>query len=408
MRAEIVTTGTELLLGEIVNTNATYIARQLRDVGVDLYHITMVGDNELRIASDLEIALSRADVVITSGGLGPTVDDVTREAVARATGRPLELRPELLAQIESRFRRFGRRMKENNRRQAFLPQGAIPIENPVGTAPGFIVEDSRGTIISLPGVPREMEYLMESSVLPYLKKRMGGEQIILAKTLRTCAIGESDIDSAIADLMRLDNPTVGLAAHTGQADIRITAKAADRNEAESLIADLEAEIRARLGRYIYGEGRQTLEEVVVRMLAERDLSLALAETNTQGAIAQALREAAEGGRALSRAVVLGQGQAPELEALLPQDGQPDARTAAAIARELRQSAGADLGLVILGTAGEGEGLYGDRRGDTYVALAVAERTERVHYHYGVTDELTRRWVSLRALNVVRECLLEQF
>jgi nicotinamide-nucleotide amidase len=407
MRAEIITTGTELLLGEIVNTNATYIARQLRDIGVDVYYITMVGDNELRIAAALEIALSRADAVITSGGLGPTVDDVTREAVARVAGRPLELRPELLAQVENRFRRFARRMKENNRRQALVPQGAIAIENPVGTAPGFIVEDSRGAIISLPGVPREMEYLMEQDVLPYLKKRMGGEQIILAKTLRTCAIGESDIDSIIADLMRLDNPTVGLAAHTGQADIRITAKAASRAGAEALIADLEAEIRARLGRYIYGEGEQTLEEAVVQMLAERGLSLALAETNRQGAIAQGLREAAAGGRVLSRAVVLGRGQAPELEALLPQGGQPDARIAAAMARELRQSAGADLGLVVLGTAGEGEGLYGDRRGDTYVALAAEGRDEQLHYPYGVADELTSRWIALRALNLVREYLLEQ-
>jgi competence/damage-inducible protein CinA-like protein len=168
MRAEIVTTGTELLLGQIDDTNATYLARQLRDQGIDVFFRSTVGDNELRIAQVLEQALARADLVLVTGGLGPTVDDVTREAVARATGRTLVLHPELLAQSEAFFARFGAPMGANNRRQALLPEGCIPIENPVGTAPGFIVEDERGTIITLPGVPREMRYLMEDTVIPYL------------------------------------------------------------------------------------------------------------------------------------------------------------------------------------------------------------------------------------------------
>lgn len=405
MRAEIVTTGTELLLGELVNTNATYIARQLRDIGVNVYFITMVGDNEQRIASALQIALSRADVVITSGGLGPTVDDVTREAVARVTGRELELRPELLAQVEARFRRFGTKMQENNRRQAFLPQGAIAIENPVGTAPAFIVEDSLGTIIGLPGVPREMEYLMGHNVLPYLKGRMAERQVIVARTLRSCGLGESNIDSAITDLMRLENPTVGLAAHPGQVDIRITAKAASQAEAESLIAGVEAEVRSRLSEYIYGEGDQTLEEVILQLLDSHGLTLALAETNTQGTIAQGFQKAAKGGQALKQSVVLGRGQSPELDALLP--AQPDAQAAVEVARSLRRSSGADLALALVGTAGQGEGIYGNAQGDTYLALAAEGHEEQAHYHYGISDEPTSRWVSLRALNLVRLYLLRK-
>ncbi|MBN1138014.1 MAG: competence/damage-inducible protein A, partial [Anaerolineae bacterium] len=210
MRAEIVSTGTELLLGQIDDTNATYLARQLRDLGIDLFFRTTVGDNELRIAQALDLALSRADVAITTGGLGPTVDDVTREAVARVTGRPLAMHPELLAQIEAFFARFGSHMTDNNRRQACLPEGCIPIENPVGTAPAFIVEDEKGTIITLPGVPHEMRTLMENAVAPYLQKRLGRTEAIVTRVLRTVAIGESRIDQAIADLETSSNPTVGL------------------------------------------------------------------------------------------------------------------------------------------------------------------------------------------------------
>ena len=180
MNAEIITIGTELLLGEIVDTNATYIARQLRDIGVSIFYVTTVGDNLERIAEAIRTSLERADVVITTGGLGPTVDDMTRQAVADATDRELEFRPELFEDIQERFKQFGVRMSENNRVQAFIPKGSIPVHNRLGTAPCYIVEDERGTVISLPGVPREMKGLMERSVLPYLRERMGGKGIILS------------------------------------------------------------------------------------------------------------------------------------------------------------------------------------------------------------------------------------
>ena len=239
MQAEIVTIGTELLLGKIVDTNAAYIARQLATIGLDLYYKTTVGDNEGRITLVLQQSLARSDVVITSGGLGPTVDDVTRQAVARAAGQELVLDEKLLAQIEARFARHGFTMSENNRRQAYIPQGAIPIENPVGTAPAFIVETEQGLIVSLPGVPRELKHLMETRVIPFLREKLQtGQLIIKSKTLRTCGIGESTVDSRIGDLMRSSNPTVGLAAHPGQTDVRITAKAENEAQADRLIAEM--------------------------------------------------------------------------------------------------------------------------------------------------------------------------
>ena len=230
MNAEIITSGTELLLGETVDTNSTYIARALRDIGVNLYFKTSVGDNVERMALALRQAFARADVVIITGGLGPTVDDVTREAVTQATGRELALYPECMAQIETIFARWGRAVSENNKRQAYLPAGAIPIQNPVGTAPGFILDTAEGTIIALPGVPREMERLMGDAVLPYLSGQLGaGGSIIKARTLRTVALGESWIDERIDAQMRCANPTVGLAAHSGIVDIRITARADGRD-----------------------------------------------------------------------------------------------------------------------------------------------------------------------------------
>ena len=262
----------------------------MRDIGLDLYYLITIGDNEQRMAETLEQALERSDVIITTGGLGPTVDDVTRPAVARATHRELVLMPELLADIEAFFTHLGRQMTENNRRQAYIPAGATPIRNPVGTAPCFIVEDPRGIVISLPGVPREMEFLMQTEVLPYLSRKLG-TQVIRARIIRTCAIGESTIDSLISDLEEMSNPTVGLAAHPGQTDVRITAKGQTEEEVHELIAQTEAQIRERLGDVIFGVDNETLEDVVARGLMEKDQSVAIVESHTHGFIAGQLRGA---------------------------------------------------------------------------------------------------------------------
>jgi competence/damage-inducible protein CinA-like protein len=286
--AEIVTIGTELLLGETVDTNTRYIARALRDVGVDIYRASTIGDNIERIASIIREGMTRADIIITTGGLGPTVDDPTREAIARGTGVQTEFREELWVQIQERFQRYGRKPTENNRRQAFVPQGAIAVENLVGTAPAFIVEQGHRSIIALPGVPREMEHLMGHKVLPYLRQRYNLKGVIKARVLHTSGVGESQIDERIGDLEQLSNPTVGLAAHAGQVDIRITAKAETEIDADRLIQELETELRLRLGLWIYGSDEETLEGVALDNVNRHDWKLCVVEAGLDGRIIQRL------------------------------------------------------------------------------------------------------------------------
>ena len=292
MHAEIVMIGTELLLGEIVDTNANRLALALRDIGLDLYYKTTVGDNLTRMTEVLNLALDRSDVIITSGGIGPTVDDVTRQAVADATGRKLVYSTELEAEIAARFSRFGRPMADNNKRQAYIPEEATPLTNPVGTAPCYLSEDvnGRGCIISLPGVPRELDHMMENTVIPLLIERMGGVKVTRVRVLRTCAVGESNVDRGIGDLMTAGNPTVGLAAHVGQTDVRITVKADTEEEADTLVAGMEEKLRERLGVAVYGVGKVTVAEVVGDLLQEKSLKLGVVDTLTGGQLARDLIE----------------------------------------------------------------------------------------------------------------------
>ncbi len=285
MNAEIIAIGTELLLGEIADTNTAVIARALRLIGLDLYRTAMVGDNAERIAQAVREALARSDAVITTGGLGPTVDDASRQGVALAVGVPTEFRPELWEQIQERFARYRRSPTENNRQQAMLPAGALAVENPVGTAPAFIVETPTSVVISLPGVPGEMSYLLEAAVLPYLRRRLGLSAVITSRVLKTAGAGESWLDEKIADLERTSNPTVGLSAHPGQVDIRITAKAASAAEAELMLDQVDVALRERLGSAVFGVDSDTLEAVAARRLADRGWRLALVEHGTGGTLA---------------------------------------------------------------------------------------------------------------------------
>jgi competence/damage-inducible protein CinA-like protein len=282
MHAEIIVTGSELLLGEIVDTNSAFIARKLREIGLNLFYKTIVGDNEERMIEALKIALGRSDVIITTGGLGPTVDDMTRLAVAHAIDSELEFQAALLEQIEARFRTFGAPMSDNNRNQAFIPIGSIPIENPVGTAPCFIVEYQGKLIISLPGVPREMEYLIDHTVVPFLKEKLDLHEVIAVRTLHVVSIGESRIDMAIGDLEKLNNPTVGLSAKAGQIDIRIAAKAATRFDAEHMNAEIERQVRDQIGEDIFGADDDILEGVIAGLLADQHTTLASVELGTGG------------------------------------------------------------------------------------------------------------------------------
>ena len=409
MHAELVMIGTELLLGEIVDTNANKLAKMLRDIGLDLYYKTTVGDNEARITAVLNLALDRSDVVITSGGLGPTVDDMTRQAVANATGRRLVYSPELEAQIAARFRSFGRAMADNNKRQAYLPEGALPLRNPVGTAPCFLSEDTRGRgfVISLPGVPRELEYMMTKTVIPLLVERMGGTKIIKARVLRTCAVGESDIDRAIGDLMILTNPTVGLAAHSGQTDVRITAKASTEAEADTLISPIEADLRQRLGVAIYGVDKETVSEVVGRLLAERDLKLAVIDMLTEGQVVRELTEA--GFKELIAADLQpnNPAEAWQMAGLSDQSASADGfAQAAALARAVAPADG--IGLALLGPLSDGMSEY-----LTFIAVSGAGLAQEVSQRgrsrrYGdLESDYVRRWLVIQSLDWVRRAVLGQ-
>ncbi len=295
--AEIVSIGTELLLGELTDTNAGRIARAMRDIGVDIYRLSTVGDNKERITRTLREALDRSDVVISSGGLGPTIDDMTREAVAQAVGRDLVYSKELELQIARRFERIGRPMGENNKRQAWIPLGAVVLENPVGTAPCFAAQDTRtgSLVISLPGVPHELEYMLPNRVIPLIKKRFEINQITRVRVLRTCGMGESNIDRALDDLLKMDNPSVGLAAHTGQTDVRITVKAENIEKAEKMLDSTEEQIRDRLKENIYGIDKQTLAEVTGELLARNGFLLSVTDTICGGKPAAEITRAGFGG-----------------------------------------------------------------------------------------------------------------
>ena len=386
MQAEIVMIGTELLLGEIVDTNATMFAKALRDIGMDLLYKTTVGDNEDRIVSVLDIALDRSDVILTSGGIGPTVDDMTRLCVARATGRKLVYSKELENQIASRFRNFGREMADNNKRQAYIPEGAMPLENPMGTAPCFLSEDAkgRGCVISLPGVPRELDYMLHEVVIPILIDRMGGRKVTKVRVLRTCAVGESSVDRVIGDLMTERNPTVGLAAHAGQTDVRVTAKADTEEEADALIAPMEAELRKRLGVAIYGTGKETVAEVVGNLLREKGMTIGVVDTLTDGQIVREFEESGAGD------VVVAHGETD-----IGEQEDPRALTEA-MARATAPEGGVGLALV---------GPY--KGGATFMAVYGSDPQARTcieSRRFQDSDHI-RRWLVIQGLDLVRRAVL---
>jgi nicotinamide-nucleotide amidase len=290
MKAEIITIGTELLIGQIVDTNSAHIAQRLTPLGIEVRYVTSVGDSRVEMAEILNLALGRSQIIIITGGLGPTDDDLTREVVSQVTGRELVFQQHLMDQIEALFRRRGFRMVESNRRQAFLPDGAIPIENPMGTAPGFILEEEGKAVITLPGVPREMRFLMEEAVIPYLRRKFSVEkETVQNKVLRVCGLGESSVNEQIADLIREgQNPSIGLLASPGDIKIRIMARGRRPSEAQSLIQGVETQIRKRLGVLIYGVNEETLEGSVVKLLGKANLTLSTVELYTGGLIAQRL------------------------------------------------------------------------------------------------------------------------
>lgn len=286
INAEIIAIGSELLLGTTIDTNSAYLAERLASGGVRVRNVSVVGDDHDQIVITITTALARADLVICTGGLGPTLDDVTREAVATALRRPLEFRQELLDQIAARFAAMQRPMGESNRRQAFVPAGARAIPNPRGTAPSFLVEDQRGTIMVLPGVPHEMRALVETALLPYLREECGIRDVILTRTLHVAGMGESIVGECLADLMVQDNPTLGTAAKLGRIELRLVARADSHAVAVALLDKAERTISERLGEAYTGS--LPIQHVIPSLLRERGYSLALAEDHTAAPIYHAL------------------------------------------------------------------------------------------------------------------------
>lgn len=359
MKAEIIAVGTELLLGQIVDSNSAYIAQQLTTIGVDVHFKSTVGDNLERIRATLENALARADFVIITGGLGPTLDDLTREAVAEVTGRPLTFIPKLFDQISDFFIRAGRKMSDNNRKQAFIPEGAIPIENPVGTAPGFIVEQEGHSIIAVPGVPHEMRHFMSANIIPYLRKKMGIQEVIVSRVLKLFGIGESMVDERIKDLIQKgNNPTIGLLAHTqlGEIHIRLTAKANEASRARAMNAVLEKDIRERLGDYIFGVDEESYEDVLGGLLQKSGLTLAVVETAFGSSIIQNLKGIEGSERFLKIGLTLTSPAMAKKVLPLPtgdwgEKGMKGEAVSRALAHGVRELSGANLGLAITGQVG---------------------------------------------------------
>jgi nicotinamide-nucleotide amidase len=390
---EIVTTGTEILLGDIVDTNAAWIAQQLREIGVNLYYKTTVGDNEGRVRGVLEMALARSDVLIVTGGLGPTADDITRDAIANATGCPLVRDEEIIQALYRRFTRWGAQMSENNERQGYMPEGCTIVVNEQGTAPGFIVQDRRhgrnAYVIALPGVPREMKQMMTATVIPFLQQLQGEAAVIRRRILRTIGIGESAIDAKIHDLMLGANPTVGTAAHTGQADIRIAARAGTEAEAEALIEQMDIAIRQRIGAFIYSTTPdETIEKFVADLLAREDLSLAFLESISEGAVAQRLAGALDEPSRIKAAWTTTGSDLPRDISVILENGAIDEGTVRALAGQMRQSSGASYAVVAVGSGLPEEHFYATDPGETWLAIASPQEVQAMRYPFGGRDEMT--------------------
>ncbi|CAG1016659.1 nicotinamide-nucleotide amidase [Anaerolineales bacterium] len=370
--AEIITIGTEILLGEIVDTNTRYIAKHLRGLGVDLYRTITIGDNEERIADAIRDSMQRANIVITTGGLGPTVDDPTREAVAKAVGVKTEFREDLWQQVVATIARYGRAPSENQKRQAYVPQGAIGVTNPVGTAPCFIVETERNAVISLPGVPNEMEHILHESVIPYLQKRFHLDELIKIRVIHCSGLGEGMIDEKISDFEKLSNPTVGLAAHTGVVDIRIAAKAKSESEANAMIAEVESQLRERLGSVVFGVDEDKLEDVVLDLIAKRGWKLVAIESGLGGSLARSL----------------------------PHTAFLSAPTVDSLTQALRAAQADSKAEAALGVAAHPE----ERSADMVMILPTGEKIH--HVTYGGPPRSLPRWAANLALNWLRTMLEE--
>ncbi len=410
---EIVTIGTELLLGHLVDTNSARIAGALAAIGVDVYAKHSVGDNAARLEAMLRDALARADGVVTTGGLGPTVDDLTKEAVAAAIGVALSEHEPSVRAIEARLATFGRAgpLSPNNRRQALLPMGAEVFPNPNGTAPGFAALRSDGKfVVCMPGVPREMIPMLDDQLVPWLVTRYGLRDAIFTRTLHTIGIAESEVDRRIEPLFAtLANPKIAVLAHDFRVDVKIMAKASDFSAARRLIEPVEAELRQRIGEAVFGADADTLASVLLDSFVRRNQTLGVAESITGGALADELVAVPGASRAF-RGGIVAYDDAVKRDLLgvdaelLRANGAVSEPVASAMARGARERLRTDVALASTGIAGPTGATPEKPVGLVFIALATGEHAPLVRrFTLGGQREDVRRRATLMALDMLRCC-----
>jgi nicotinamide-nucleotide amidase len=410
MRAEIITTGSELLSGGVPDTNSLFLSEELLSLGIETAFKTVVGDDEKDMEEAFRGAMDRADVVIITGGIGPTEDDITRKVIAKIVKKRLVLNEDAHKAIHARLAGRGKEVLSANDRQALVPSGARLLNNPVGIAPGFILDEEKIFIAVLPGVPRELYAMFNEELKPALIERSSGKLFIKRRVLHTCGISESAVNQAIQDVMHRAEPKVGLTAKETGVDIRIIALSTSAEQAQALADRTEAVVRERLGDAVYATDGQTMEEVVGALLKQRRLTLAVAESCTGGLIGARITNIAGSSEYFERgAVTYGNTSKTEMlgvpAELIERHGAVSSEVAAAMARGIRESAKTDIGLSVTGIAGPGGGSEQKPVGLVYTALATSRKVKTAEHRFLGDREQIRIKSSQMALDMVRRYLI---
>ncbi len=414
MTAELISVGTEILLGNIVNTNAQYLAEQCALLGLSLYRQTAVGDNEERLAEALRAAFERADIVILSGGLGPTEDDITRETCAKVMEMQLEPDPHSRERIEEYFKNSRHKeIPDSNWRQAMVPRGAVVLDNDNGTAPGLIMEKNGKTAILLPGPPGELRPMFKEKVFPYLQKRQ--PEVIVSRMVKICGVGESKVESQLLDLIdRQTDPTIATYAKVGEVHLRITARAADRDEAEKRIRPVVKEIRRRFGTAVYSvHEEETLEMAVVRLLKKYELTVTTAESCTGGLLAGRIVNVPGASEVFRQGLVTYSNKAKRKlldvnKATLKKYGAVSKETAKEMATGGVFASGADACVAVTGIAGPDGGTEEKPVGLVFIGCYIKGRVTVEKYQFKGDREKVREQSVVRALDLLRRCILENY
>ena len=410
--AELIAVGTELLLGNIANLDAQIISEGLTTLGINVHYHTVVGDNPQRLEDALKIARTRADIIITTGGLGPTYDDLTKQTICKAFGRELELHQDILDELHWWFEtKMGKKMPVNNIQQAMLPVNCTVFDNPVGTAPGCAFEECGVHVLMLPGPPFECKYLFENRALPYLEQLMDG--VIVSHEIRIFGMGESAVEEALHEPMTtMTNPTLAPYAKTNECMVRATAKAAAREEAEEMLRPLVAQVRDLLGDVVYGVDVESLEEVVSALLRERELTLSAAESCTGGLIAKRITDLPGASQVFRGGVVsytndVKAGVLGVPERLLEECGAVSEPVARAMAEGCRRVCGSDLAVAVTGVAGPDSDDRGNEVGTVFIALASGQGTvcKKLSCGKGRGRDRVRTAAAQNAFDLVRRSLL---